>query len=199
MVHSGNQLEAVLRKAVQIFQLNQSGGIECRSQDVHHSGLAMRAASLAVGGLAALPFLDPHSFQHPASGARGVNGSSQKAIAISIMSHKTALIGECLLLSRSLRCSWTGHCEVYDPCALPTASGIGSRVVIVCSGACSVSASRRPWLGMPKLSAGFALPGLLSVYTNLWQSVLRTKAGSDTNDCETQLNTTAVAVLAVDI
>jgi hypothetical protein len=60
---------------------------------VHHSGLALRAASLAIGGLAALPFLDPCSFQRPASRLR-VNSGSQQAAAISVMSQQTALIGK---------------------------------------------------------------------------------------------------------
>lgn len=60
---------------------------------MHHSGLAMRAASLAIGSLAALPFLDPRSFQRPASGLRGIETGGKKAVVISVMSQKTALIG----------------------------------------------------------------------------------------------------------
>ena len=69
---------------------------------MHHSGLAMRAASLAIGGLAALPFLDPRNFQHPASELHTADGTSQKAVAISVMSQQTALIGEGLPPLRSL-------------------------------------------------------------------------------------------------
>jgi hypothetical protein len=80
---------------------------------VHHSGLAMRAASLAIGGLAALPFLDSRSFQHSASELRTVDGGSHGATTISIMSQKTALIGGCPPPVPSLSCSWTCQCKGY--------------------------------------------------------------------------------------
>ena len=80
----------------------------------------MRAASLAIGGLAALPFLDPRSFQHPASELRTVDGGSQEATTVSIMSQKTALIGGCSPPVPSLSCRWTCQYKGY-PSALGTA------------------------------------------------------------------------------
>ena len=76
------------------------------AQDIHHSPLAMRAASLAIGCLAALPFLDPRCFQHPASQQHDPNGDThaasaqdggrrkQEAVVISVMSPRAARIGE---------------------------------------------------------------------------------------------------------
>ena len=85
------------------------------SQEVHHSSLAMRAASLAIGGLAALPFLDPRSFQRHASGPLGVNGRSQQAVAASVMTQKAAQIGECSRPYARLPCLRSGQCDGGAP------------------------------------------------------------------------------------